>query len=42
MNKKVQHQLYWEFIYDAYRTKGLNPLTGDMEVFGNLKIFLIV
>lgn len=42
MNKEIQHQIYWELIYDAYGTKGQTPLPGDVKVVGNFKIFLIV
>ena len=42
MNNEIQHQLYWELIYDTYDTKGLTPLMGDVEVVGNLKIYLII
>lgn len=38
MNKEIQHQLYWELLYESYGAKGLTPLPGDVEAAGNFKI----
>lgn len=38
MNKEIQHQLYWELLYESYGAKGLTPLPGDVEAAGYFKI----